>query len=549
MTEGVDRNLAARLAALQRDYLVQLPHRLATIEELWARVVDGDWTGEPAGELHRLVHNLTGSGKTFGVAELSETAGELERQLKSAISAGAAPDSGTRTLMQHSLARLRSVVSGIHAPPAQVSPSLATPAITVPAAAGGRSLFLADGDICSADALAAQLEHYGYRVTRFPALAALEAAVAATPPPAVVVGEQLPDAAGFRAIERLRARGFTGAGVLLGLAGDLAARLGAVRAGAAAFFVKPVEIGELLDRLDALVDPRPAAPFRILIVDDSAALADFHAVALGHAGMIVETVHDPMHALQALEVFAPDLIVMDVYMPGCSGLELAAVIRQQTQYLSIPIVFLSTESDPGRQSFALGLGADDFLTKPIESGLLLRVVQARAERARALRRLTLHDSLTGALNHTATSARLEDEIARAERLASPLSLAVIDVDQFKAVNDTYGHLVGDQVLRGLVRLLRQRLRRTDVVGRMGGEEFAVIMPDTDLRSAHGVIEAMRASFGRVEHEAGGTRLRVAFSGGVAVHVPGSGPAAVIKAADDAMYRAKQLGRNRVLVAS
>lgn len=551
MADGVDPSLAARLAALQRDYLAQLPHRLASIEALWSRIANVDWAGEPAGELHRLVHNLSGSGRTFGVAELSEAARVFERQLKSMIDSGGAPDPAVLARMRHSLECLRSVVSGLQAQPLAPSPAapeVGAPEVGAPETGGERSLFLVDGDARFAESLQAQLEHYGYRVRRFPDLATVEAAVANELPAAVLVGERLPDATGVLAIEQLRTSGFNGAGVLLASAGDLAVRLAAVRAGAAAFFVKPVEIGELLDRLDSLVDPYPVDPFRVLIVDDSAALADFYAIVLEHAGMVVESVRDPMHALQTLETFAPDLVLMDVYMPGCSGLELAAVVRQQNQYLSIPIVFLSTESDPGRQSSALGLGADDFLTKPIESGPLLRVVRTRVERARALRRLMLHDSLTGALNHTATSSRLDDEVARAERLASPLALAVIDVDQFKAVNDVHGHLAGDQVLRSLIRLLRQRLRKTDVIGRMGGEEFAIIMPDTGLASAYNLIDAMRAGFGRVEHLVGGVRLRVTFSGGVAVHVSGSSAAALISAADGAMYRAKQLGRNRVLAA-
>lgn len=543
MTEVLVPDPAARLAALQRDYLAQLPHRLTAIEEAWSRLAAGDWAPEPVRELHRLVHNLSGSGATFGIAELSTAARSFEQQLQAAIGHRSLPATEVLAQMQSALAQLRVVVSQLPV----TNRFGVLPAAGVPAT-NGRTLFLVDADPTSARPLALQLGHYGYRVCQLTDLAALDAAIATESPAAVLLDAQLPDGDGVHVLERLRARGFGGPGILLSAGGDMAVRLSAVRAGAAAFLTKPVEIGELVDRLDTLVDPRPVEALRVLIVEDSAELAGFYGAVLEQAGLSVAVVRDPMRTLQVLDELDPDLILMDVYMPGCSGLELASVIRQQHRYLSIPIVFLSTERDLGRQLSALGLGADDFLTKPIEAGHLLRAVQNRAERARALRRLMLRDSLTGALNHTAITARLEDEIARAERAGLPLALAVIDVDQFKAVNDSYGHLIGDRVLRSLTRLLRQRLRKTDMVGRMGGEEFVIIMPDTGAEAACGLLEVMRESFAQLDHQAARGWFRLTFSCGIAAHRPGRSPTALIEAADRAMYQAKQAGRNRVLVA-
>ena len=545
MAEALVPDPAARLAAMQRDYLAQLPQRLAAIEEAWSRLTAGAWAVEPGRELHRLVHNLSGSGTTFGVAELSAAARVIEQELQAAIGDESPPAAEARARMQAALGQLRVVVGRLSA----VAGWWPAPPAAGAAATSERTLLLVDADPVSGRQLALQLGHYGYRVRQPADLAALDAAIAAESPAAVLLDVQLAGGEAVRALEHLRAGGFDGPIILLSAGGELTVRLNAVRAGAAAFFTRPVEIGELVDRLDTLVDPRPAEALRVLIVEDSVALADFYAAVLEQAGLRVVVVHDPMRALQVLDEIDPDLILMDVYMPGCSGLELASVIRQQSRYLSIPIVFLSTEHDLGRQLEALGLGADDFLTKPIEAGHLLRAVQTRAERARALRRLMLHDSLTGVLNHTAITARLEDEIARAERAGLPLTLAVIDVDQFKAVNDSHGHLIGDRVLRSLTRLLRQRLRRTDVVGRMGGEEFVIIMPDTDLEAGRGVLEAMRESFEQVEHQAASRPFRATFSCGLVTHLPGRSPMTLIEAADGAMYRAKQAGRNRVIAVS
>jgi PleD family two-component response regulator len=143
-------------------------------------------------------------------------------------------------------------------------------------------------------------------------------------------------------------------------------------------------------------------------------------------------------------------------MPGASGQEIAKVIRQQDAYLSIPIVFLSAESDIGRQREAMSLGGDEFLHKPIQPEHLVSAVRSRVIRYRALRALMVRDSLTGLLNHTSYKERLRAEVARAKRQNKMLSVAIIDIDHFKNVNDTYGHPAGDRVIKNLSRLLKQR---------------------------------------------------------------------------------------------
>jgi diguanylate cyclase (GGDEF)-like protein len=549
MPEVTKPDLAARLEALRQEYILQLPQRLLAIEELWAGLMNGaGWSSAPARELHRLTHNLTGSGKTFGFAEVSEVARELEQLLKAAVAEPHPPGVEARSRMQTALGRLRAVILTVKDVTAMPVAAGAQPAST-PSGLATRRLFLVEADAGITSRLVMQLGHYGYQLRDFARIDGVEEAVAREHPAAVLINIQLPDDDGAALASRLRNGPTPPPVVLLSAHGDIEARLKAVRAGAAAFFTQPVEIGELVDRLDTLIDPHPGEPLRILIVDDSVSLAGFYTLVLEGAGMLVETVQDPLQVLPVLARFGPDLILMDVYMPQCSGLELAAIIRQQGEYVSVPLVFLSTETDVGRQLAALGLGADDFLTKPIEPEYLLRAITTRAGRARTLRSLMLRDSLTGVLNHTAISARLEDEMARVERSGLPLAFAVIDLDHFKSVNDTHGHLVGDQILRSMTRLLRQRLRKSDIVGRMGGEEFAVIIPDTSLEAAYQVIETLRSSFARMRHEVARGAFSVTFSAGIAMHVAGRSVADLIGSADEAMYRAKQSGRNRVVIAS
>ena len=160
----------------------------------------------------------------------------------------------------------------------------------------------------------------------------------------------------------------------------------------------------------------------------------------------------------------------------------------------------------------------------------------------------VRDSLTGLLNHTTFKERLRAEAARAARQDKPLSVALIDIDHFKSVNDQYGHPVGDRVIKNISRLLRQRLRGADVIGRYGGEEFAVALPDTPLDKAVSVIDQIRATFAAIDQRAGNSGFHSTFSAGVAQCPPLTDSEALIKAADEALYAAKRGGRDQVRAA-
>ncbi len=169
-------------------------------------------------------------------------------------------------------------------------------------------------------------------------------------------------------------------------AGDIAARLEAVRLGATRFLPKPLDISRLLAILRGVTERAPMEPLRALLVDDDSLQTMLHSAELMEAGMEVQSVNDPLAAPALVESFRPDVIVIDLYMPGCNGLELAALLRQDDALADTPILFLSAETNIPRQMVALGLGGDDFLTKPVAPEVLQAVVTARARRARMLRR-------------------------------------------------------------------------------------------------------------------------------------------------------------------
>jgi diguanylate cyclase (GGDEF)-like protein len=334
----------------------------------------------------------------------------------------------------------------------------------------------------------------------------------------------------------------------IGLVGhtDVRLHLEAIRCGMESLFVKPIDLVAVADLLDQRLRPVREDPFRIVVIDDSRATADVIQQTLEQASMACHIVNDPLQAIDAIRDFRPDLILTDMDMPSCSGPELAALIRMYPGFLGIPIVFLSSATAPGLQIEAMRRGADDFLARPVKPEALVASVRMRCQRARLLRSQMLRDGLTGLYNHTTLKDRLDSEVARAHRLGTPLCYAMLDLDHFKNVNDTHGHPVGDQVIISLARLLRRRLRKHDVIGRYGGEEFAVLLPDTRAVDAVIVLDALRVAFCAIPQPGLHGPFSTSFSCGIAELRPDETGDALNTAADHALYVAKSAGRNRVL---
>ncbi len=547
-----------QMDVLRGRYAARLPDRIRDIVAAWGRLRDGSADPEGLASFHRSVHNLAGSGRTYGFPAVSDAARTLEIMLRLALRTGGLPRPDQRVEIDHLLDALREAAA---AGPEVANAAGGRPADAADPAWDDREILLLGGDparpgdagagpSATAD-LPEQLGHYGYRLRPVAGVGELREALRRAPPAALLIDASLLVDANVERV--LSASDPFGEGrpfpiLFLSDHGDLSARLRSVRAGGQAHLVKPVDVNALVDELDRWIGGRTPDPYRILVVDDDPdQLAGFE-IMLRVAGMIPFTTADPAAAVRAMAEFNPDLVLVDLYMPDCRGTELAAVIRQQEAYVGVPIVYLSAESDPERQRAALRRGADDFLTKSITAPQLISAVHVRAERSRVLRSFMVHDGLTGLYNHVKIKEQLAVEVARAGRQGASLAFAMIDIDHFKDVNDTHGHPAGDRVLKSLAHLLGQRLRKTDLIGRYGGEEFAVILPGLDGPGAAEVLEEVRRRFAGISHRAGEEAFHVTFSGGIADYPRFADAARLNEAADRALYRAKHLGRNRLVLA-
>lgn len=293
-----------------------------------------------------------------------------------------------------------------------------------------------------------------------------------------------------------------------------------------------------------LVQSTEQDKYRVLVVEDSRVAVALIQRTLTQHGIDTHAISDPSKLLDVLETYRPDLILMDMYMPRFNGVEATRVLRQMADYTALPIVYLSGESAVGMQVEALRLGGDQFLIKPFNPVLLAAIVKSKIERFRETQRSTRLDGLTGLLNHTAAKSKLKSLIAQIPHNGT-LTVAMIDIDHFKSINDTYGHPVGDQVIRGIAWLLKGRLRSIDLIGRYGGEEFLIALPDVTSDQARTVIDRIRADFSALPHSHSAGALYATFSAGIASFPDLSTAAELTEAADGALLQAKRMGRNRV----
>jgi diguanylate cyclase (GGDEF)-like protein len=544
-------DIAARIATLRAAFAGQIPTQLLALRKLHEELEASAWARETLAALIARVHEFTGSATTFGFNEMGEAARALEIALRAIQANPLLLDGDQRTTIA---GRIKALLELPVPDPDHLAPLLPprfdhSPSERHP---DHRLIYVVDDNELITRQLAEQIGYFGYEVKTFNTLADFSAAYQAQPPSAVVLDIEFPDEedSGPSMFGRLiHERGESTPVVFISAHDDIQSRLAAARAGGSRYLLKPVVVGELIDAIEGMLNTTPPIPYRVLVVDDSHAIGQLYCGLLEGAGMKVQVTTDPLQALDMLAEFQPDLALIDLYMPECSGQELATVIRQLDAHVGMPIVFLSAETDRKRQIHALQLGADDFLTKPVQPDFLIASVATRAERARQMRGLLQRDNLTGLLNHSSFLEAANTEFARTRRNQMPCTLAMIDLDHFKQINEIHRHATGDQVLRSIARQLRQRLRSVDLIGRYGGEEFAVILSGTDGRTALRVFNGIREDFARIVHSSASGVFQTTFSVGIAGYPDFEEVSALLDAADRGLYEAKKRGRNQCVLAA
>lgn len=304
----------------------------------------------------------------------------------------------------------------------------------------------------------------------------------------------------------------------------------------------------------------------VLVCEDTFELLEMMRLTLSIEGYRVTATQNGTEMVSLARADRPDLILLDVVMPEVSGFDVARELQQHEETRDIPIIFVTARSDMDDLVHGLEV-AVDYIAKPfavpelvarVRAALRMQKLQRELrDKNEQLEHLAITDALTGVLNRRGFDRQLESEVHRARRENISLGLALFDLDRFKEVNDTYGHPQGDLVLRHFAQVLLSCSRRSDLLGRIGGEEFALLLPSTDMEGTEFACEKVRERLEKsrisLTREHAGTRLSITVSAGAVVVMPSemddAAPLVVdlYRTADRNLYRAKDAGRNRVVV--
>ncbi|HEY5927323.1 MAG TPA: diguanylate cyclase [Kofleriaceae bacterium] len=288
---------------------------------------------------------------------------------------------------------------------------------------------------------------------------------------------------------------------------------------------------------------------KVLIVDDDPFSARMIHGCLRDAGFLSSYCCDANEALNIVISELPDLIVLDVAMPGMDGFNLCRRVRSHPALQFTPVIFVTRRGDLEQRVKGLEVGGNDYIAKPFEPQELVARVRSHLVRLAELRSMAVRDGLTRCFNHKYFKMRLEQEAARALRYEEPLTVAMLDIDHFKQVNDRHGHPTGDEVLRHLANVVMATVRSTDVVARYGGEEFGLLFVQSGLPEASIIANRIRERVAKSSFAVEEASVQISVSIGLAQYAAKEDITALIKRADSALYRAKEGGRNQVAVDS
>ncbi len=323
--------------------------------------------------------------------------------------------------------------------------------------------------------------------------------------------------------------------------------LEAVRAGVDTLLFRPINKDDLHEVLLRLRDQNSRSKSRVLVIDDDQHFASLLKDMLTSQGFTAIAIENPMKTLEAMDVFVPDIVIVDILMPHITGFEVCRLLRAHPRYEEIPILFVTSQASPDVRIACFESGGDDYIQKPIVEQELIARVKTRLTRSRRYRRHTTIDPLTGVQIRKMAHQRLTQMLNTAEKIGSEMSIVFLDIDHFKQVNDTHGHHVGDQVLSGFGKLALKFFRDRDVVGRWGGEEFILGLAGTSASEASVLVDKFRDTIRAKPFYAEELEFHVSFSAGIASNTNNSGNIEdLIRIADQRLYDAKKQGRNRTI---
>jgi diguanylate cyclase (GGDEF)-like protein len=584
---------AQQSAELRQAFLKFLPKRLETLQKRGRRLCVGGWDINALTLLYQEVQTLAGACGRYGILESGEMLFGIERLLSGPIENVQLPDAEQTAVFIKLLDGLGKIIArqtapnqrapvgdaalrghgqpqsspyptsvrppaqywqrwsnapapagmvltqpiDIPAPAPRATPAAATETVSltrhapVQPAQEKRVLHLSD-DTELSNEIQQKLEATGFPVDKLETIDELKEMLGAYAPAMVIV-----DAAFSSALESIgellrvvRSRSSHRVSLVsFAVSADVAVRLRAMRAGADAFIVLPQPAADVISRIFELLDAASSSPFRVLIIEDDRSQALFAESILRKAGMETRAVNDPIGALEELDSFNPELILMDLYMPDCDGMELTTLIREREAFINIPIVFLSGEHDEEKRFDALSAGGDDYLEKPIRPKHLISAVTNRVRRARATARRTQtfnpRDPVTGLLDRSFVLERISELLAQEQGAPTQGGVLFMLLDGAHTIRERVGLTTFEQLLSQAGAYIAQQVRPQDFASHYGDTSFFMLLHDMDEQEMLSYAEGVRQSFSQHLFELGDRTITLAVSIGLATFAQNFGDTA------------------------
>jgi diguanylate cyclase (GGDEF)-like protein len=549
--EPETKDFAAAIAQLRQSYIDSLPVEFAKIDDALRKIMNNSGAVDAVEVLRQRFHKLAGSSGTFGLTQLGGEAKAAEEFIKTW------QDKNFKKIDNTSIDSLSLFYHQIKA-----ATKITEPSTTLESNLTEHndkrdfknSLWLIEDDELLGKELKRQFNTFGFKTETFTDIQSADEKAKSTTPGAVLIDVMFENKKINATEEIIKSEALSKLScplMFMSAYDDFDSRVRAVQSNAKGYFLKPVIVPKVVNHLQRLIDYKNTPKSRILIVDDDEALAQHFKIILQDSGFEVRHLLNPREIISTISDFIPEVVLMDLEMPEYNGIELAGVIRQHEKWMSLPIIYLSAETDVKRQAEALEKGAEEFLTKPISDAQLIAVLRARVIRTRQLDEQISRDGLTGLLKHAVIKDSVNQSIEFSQRNNKPCCIVMLDLDHFKSVNDRYGHAVGDLVISSIALALQQRLRKTDLIGRYGGEEFVAVLNECDAPKAFEIMDEIRSSFSEIEFSHENSSFNCSFSAGIVCSndFPKIAGEQMLIAADMFLYQSKQNGRNQITCGS
>jgi diguanylate cyclase (GGDEF)-like protein len=532
--EGID----AAIAEARSRFMDVILDRVTTLERAGTALLEGKLSLELRASAGREAHKLTGLLGTIGFAAGSRYGREIEELLTS----------GAPLIDSHAL-RLSELIVALRLDLERTAPvSTAASGVT----ADQFSLLIVDNDVDLVERIEAEAAARDWSVEIAADFAAARKAILPDPPDVVLLDPHISgnSSEGLALLEEISTQSPSIPVIVLTSQDTFTDRVEVARKGGRGFLSKSSPCRQIVEAAAQLARRIRAEDARILAVDDDPLILAFLRSLLEPRGLRVATLEDPLQFWEQLEVFAPDLLLLDVDMPCLSGIELCRVVRNDPRWAETPILFLTRHGDPATVDRVFCAGADDFVPKPIVGPELLTRVFNRLEQSRLRRSIAETDSLTGVFNRAKFSRAIADFLELGQRQGQPLALGLIGLDSLKSINFRYGHAVGDAIVQRLGAILRESFRSADVLGRWNGCEFAVGMYGLSRYDGVQRLNELLTKFqSEPFRERGGEVIRLQLSAAVAeFDEDGNDLQALYTAAEAALLDAQKAGGGKVVPA-